>query len=226
VESNLGVQRNVEGAGGRVEQRARARAGVGAERRAPPGLRRRATALLLPLLLGACTTTRETTTTWEGYGPPERLGEVAWVRETVKDEQGNPVGGAVLGAAVGGLFGEAVGGHAPGALVGAAGGAAAGAALSKGSGEERLYDVGVRFEDGSTQVFRFANASPFRGRGTCCGERQQTPTPRSGHGGASARAAAGVRPATAATTVGRDPAPAVNSMLLTGGPRTTEEGPT
>jgi outer membrane lipoprotein SlyB len=161
VESNLGVQRNVEGAGGRVEQRARARAGVGAERRAPPGLRRRATALLLPLLLGACTTTRETTTTWEGYGPPERLGEVAWVRETVKDEQGNPVGGAVLGAAVGGLFGEAVGGHAPGALVGAAGGAAAGAALSKGSGEERLYDVGVRFEDGSTQVFRFPNASPF-----------------------------------------------------------------
>jgi outer membrane lipoprotein SlyB len=116
--------------------------------------------MALVALLSACTTTQTTTTTWEAP-PAERVGTVSWVRETDRDSRGNPVGGAVLGGVVGGLFGAAVGGGAAGTLVGAAGGAAAGAALSQGSGEQRWFDVGVRFDDGGGQVFRFENASPF-----------------------------------------------------------------
>ena len=160
MESNLEVHWTLEGASDRVTQRARAWTGVGVERSI--GLRRRVTALLLPLLFGACTTTQTTsTTTWgEGYGSPELLGQVTWVRETEKDEHGNPVGGAVLGAVVGGLFGHAVGGGT-GAVVGAAGGAGAGAALSQGSSEKRFYDVGVRLDDGEERVFRFPDTAPF-----------------------------------------------------------------
>jgi outer membrane lipoprotein SlyB len=104
--------------------------------------------------LAACTTTRTTSTTW--ISPPaERLGSVAWVRQTTRDERGNPVGGAVLGGLVGGLFGTALaGGRTPGTVIGAVGGAAAGAALSQGS-SETFFDVGVRFDDGGQQVFRF-----------------------------------------------------------------------
>jgi len=107
------------------------------------------------LLLVACTTTQTRTVTWVAP-PAERVGEVAWIRQTTVDRQGNPVGGAVLGGVVGGLFGRAIGGgRGPGTLVGAVGGAAAGAALSQGGPQESYFDVGVRFDDGGGQVFRF-----------------------------------------------------------------------
>lgn len=119
---------------------------------------------LLPLV-AACYTTRTTSSTWGepyAYGWPEQRGRVAWVRETVQQQEGNPAGGAAAGAVIGGLLGHAITGDAGGAVLGAAGGAVAGAAASQGSAERRLYDVGVRFEDGSLQVFRFAGSCPFR----------------------------------------------------------------
>ena len=105
------------------------------------------------LFVAACTTT-QTRTTWVSP-PAERLGTVSWVQQTSIDQQGNPVGGAVVGGVVGGLFGRAIGGgRGPGTLIGAVGGAAAGAAMS-GSSQETFFDVGVRFDDGGQQVFRF-----------------------------------------------------------------------
>jgi outer membrane lipoprotein SlyB len=105
--------------------------------------------------LVACTTTQTRTVTWAAP-PAERFGEVSWIRQTTVDQQGNPAGGAVVGALVGGLFGRALGGgRGPGTIVGAAGGAVAGAALSQGGTQEVSFDVGVRFDDGGGQVFRF-----------------------------------------------------------------------
>ena len=124
--------------------------------RSPRGevhLNRRLAAVVL-VQVAACTTTQTRTVTWVAP-PAERLGEVAWIRQTTVDQRGNPVGGAVLGGVVGGLFGRAIGGgRGPGTAVGAVGGAVAGAALSQGSSES-YFDVGVRFDDGGGQVFRF-----------------------------------------------------------------------
>src|SRR2546423_15374682 len=94
------------------------------------------TALLLLFTLGpsACVATTTSSTTWaapqgpEGY---ERPGRVAWIREVVERDQGNPAGGALAGAIIGGFLG----GRGPGALLGAIGGAAIGAAASQGGGE-------------------------------------------------------------------------------------------
>lgn len=107
-----------------------------------------------------CATTTTTSTTWTADDPGYyRQGEVTWVREYVEHHEGDPAGGAIAGAIIGGILG---GGHGPSALFGAAGGAAIGAAASQGHGETRYYDVGVRFEDGSQQVFRYPDAAPFR----------------------------------------------------------------
>lgn len=119
------------------------------------------TLLLIGALAPACATTTSSSTTWTA--PPaapawSRHGRVAWVRENVIRQDGDPVGGALAGALIGGL----IGGRGPAALFGAAGGAAVGAAASQGHAESRRYDVMVQFDDGYSQVFSFANASPFR----------------------------------------------------------------
>ncbi|HET9157049.1 MAG TPA: hypothetical protein VFN91_10305 [Myxococcaceae bacterium] len=116
--------------------------------------------LLLALLATACKTTETRTTMYENYGAPERLGTVAWIKETEKDEKGNPVGGAAIGATVGGLAGYALGGGVAGVVVGAVGGGATGALLSKGDGDKHWFDVNVRFDEGGEQVFRFENTAP------------------------------------------------------------------
>ncbi len=121
----------------------------------------RTTVLLLALVATACKTTETRTTMYESYGAPERLGTVAWIKETEKDEKGNPVGGAALGAVIGGVAGYAMGGSPVGAVVGAVGGGTAGALLSQGSGEKRWFDVNVRFDEGGEQAFRFENTAPF-----------------------------------------------------------------
>jgi outer membrane lipoprotein SlyB len=118
------------------------------------------TVLLLALLATACKTTETRTTMYETNGAPERLGTVTWIKETEKDEKGNPVGGAAIGATVGGLAGYALGGGVAGVVVGAVGGGAAGALLSKGDGEKHWFDVNVRFDQGGEQVFRFENTPP------------------------------------------------------------------
>jgi outer membrane lipoprotein SlyB len=118
--------------------------------------------LLLLTLSTACAVTTTSRTTWTnpsaaGYG---RAGAVDAVQETVQRTEGNPAGGAVAGALIGGfLFG---GGRGPSAVAGAAGGAAVGAAASQGSGEQRTYEVVVRFDDGGFGTFAYAGYSPFR----------------------------------------------------------------
>jgi len=111
-------------------------------------------------LLPACATTTTTSTTWtEDYPAGHRYGEVTWVREYVQHHQGDPAGGAIAGAIIGGILG---GGRGPSALIGAAGGAAIGAAASGGHGENRFYDIGVQFQDGTRQVFRYPDYAPFQ----------------------------------------------------------------
>lgn len=117
---------------------------------------KRQLAAVVILSLAGCATTRTTTTTWAAP-PPERFGEVSWIRQTTVEQQGNQAGGAVVGALVGGLFGRALtGSRGVGTVVGAAGGAAVGASASAGGQAESHFDVGVRFDDGGGQVFRFA----------------------------------------------------------------------
>ncbi len=133
--------------------------------------------LLLPVLLSGCVTTTRRTTSWgePSYGEGPRYGHVERVTESVRREEGDPGAGAVAGALIGGLLGSAFGGHthfdrwgnayhhgsAAGALAGAVGGAAVGAAASQGRGEERSYEVLVRFDDGGYQSFVFPDYLPF-----------------------------------------------------------------
>jgi outer membrane lipoprotein SlyB len=111
-------------------------------------------------LLPACATTTTSSTTWtEAASADYRYGQVAWVREYIQHEQGDPAGGAIAGAIIGGILG---GGHGPSAWIGAAGGAAIGAAASQGHNDSRFYDVAVRFQDGTQRVFRYPDYAPFQ----------------------------------------------------------------
>jgi outer membrane lipoprotein SlyB len=120
------------------------------------------TVMLLFTVAGVgCVTTSTTSRTWTAEPQAAewaRPGHVAWVREVVHRQEGNPVGGAVAGAIIGGL----IGGHGPAAVVGAVGGAAVGAAASQGGAESRTYEVLVRFQDGGQQMFVWADYCPFR----------------------------------------------------------------
>jgi outer membrane lipoprotein SlyB len=89
-------------------------------------------------------------------------GRVEWVRETVRQVQGNPAAGAAAGAVIGGLLGELITGHRGGVLYGAANGAMVGAAASQVHGEDRIYDVRVRFDNGEMRDFRYRGYPPFR----------------------------------------------------------------
>ncbi|HEX9307933.1 MAG TPA: hypothetical protein VF894_10615 [Anaeromyxobacter sp.] len=119
--------------------------------------------LVVPaLLLGGCVTTTTRSTMW---GDPyaagwARYGRVESVRETVQTQQGDPGAGAVAGAIIGGIL---FGGRSPAhTMAGAIGGAMVGAAASQGQGEERIYDVFVRFDDGALETFVYRNILPFR----------------------------------------------------------------
>ncbi|MBM3355355.1 MAG: glycine zipper 2TM domain-containing protein [Betaproteobacteria bacterium] len=59
-------------------------------------------------------------------------------------------------AAIGGLLGYAVAGrgnHTAGTVVGAAGGAVAGNVIENRAPEGRTFEIGLRFDDGSSRVF-------------------------------------------------------------------------
>jgi outer membrane lipoprotein SlyB len=113
---------------------------------------------LFTLSLSACYTATSSSQMWAAGPPPQRPGHVAWIREIVDRQDGNPVGGALAGALIGGL----IGGRGPAAVVGAVGGAAVGAAASSGHSERRSYEVRVQFDDGYQQSFMYADYSPFR----------------------------------------------------------------
>jgi outer membrane lipoprotein SlyB len=116
-------------------------------------------ACFLALLPGCATTTTNSTTWTEATSAEYRFGQVAWVREYVQHQHGDPAGGAIAGAIIGGILG---GGHGPSAWIGAAGGAAIGAAASEGHRDARFYDVAVRFQDGTQRVFRYPDYAPFQ----------------------------------------------------------------
>jgi outer membrane lipoprotein SlyB len=116
---------------------------------------------VLAVFAQGCATTTRSSTTWTAAPEPvawNRHGRVAWVRENVQRQDGNPAAGAAAGAVIGAL----IGGRGPGMLFGAAGGAAVGAAASQGHGERRSYDVMVQFDDGYAQAFSYGGYSPFR----------------------------------------------------------------
>ncbi len=122
--------------------------------------------LVLPaLLLGGCATTAYRTQTWtaeDPYGAQwARYGHVESIRETVRSQQGDPGAGAVAGAIIGGLL---FGGRSPAQTIfGMGAGAMVGAAASAGaSGEDRWYEVFVRFDDGALERYVYQNVLPFR----------------------------------------------------------------
>jgi outer membrane lipoprotein SlyB len=83
-------------------------------------------------------------------------GTITGIREIKKP--GNATGlGAVAGGVVGGVLGRSIGGHdhrTAGTVVGAAGGAVAGHLIEKKAREGRTFEIGVRFDDGSSRAFQ------------------------------------------------------------------------
>ncbi len=82
-------------------------------------------------------------------------GTVTDVREI--DKPGKATGlGAVGGAVVGGVLGRAIGGRnhrTAGTVVGAVGGGVAGHMIEKKAREGKVFEIGVRFDDGATRSF-------------------------------------------------------------------------
>ena len=119
-------------------------------------------AAVLATSLAGCATTAEYSTTWTepsaGGNSWSRKGRVVSVQEIVRRQEGHPAAGAVTGALLGGLLFR---GRGPASLFGAAAGAAAGAAVSQGGPETRTYQVMVRFEDGTSQLFVYPGYPPF-----------------------------------------------------------------
>jgi outer membrane lipoprotein SlyB len=120
--------------------------------------------LVLPaVLLSGCYATSYRSQTWgaDPYGAQwARYGHVESVRENVRSQQGDPGAGAVAGAIIGGLL---FGGRNPAQTIfGMGAGAMVGAAASSGAGEDRYYEVFVRFDDGALERYVYQNVLPFR----------------------------------------------------------------
>jgi outer membrane lipoprotein SlyB len=81
-------------------------------------------------------------------------GSVTGIREVNKP--GHATGlGAVAGGVLGGVLGRSVGGsnhRTAGTVVGAAGGAVAGHVIEKKAREGKVFEIDVRFDDGSTRT--------------------------------------------------------------------------
>lgn len=134
---------------------------------------RLAALLLVPALLGTgCVVAQTRTRTWSDQqepaqqAPDEReqvwYGRVTQVRETVEEYVGDPAGGAVAGAVVGGVVGHALSGGHGGGFFGALTGAMIGADASRGRGARWLYEVTVRYDEGSVRTYSYGGQSPFR----------------------------------------------------------------
>jgi outer membrane lipoprotein SlyB len=128
-----------------------------------------ATLLLPALLFTGCIGVRSTTRTWaeDGTAPAEEqvwYGRVAQITETVEAYRGDPVAGAAAGAVVGGVLGSAMthGHGGGGGLFGALAGAMIGADASRGGETRWLYDVTVRYDEGSLRTYRYQGQVPFR----------------------------------------------------------------
>lgn len=87
--------------------------------------------------------------------PCQDCGTVTGVREIKKSGNASGVG-AVAGGVVGGVLGRALGGknhRTAGTVVGAAGGAVAGHMIEKKAKEGNVFEISVRFDDGTTRTF-------------------------------------------------------------------------
>jgi len=89
--------------------------------------------------------------------PPlcHECGSVTGVREINKPGKATGVG-AVAGGVLGGVLGRSLGGskhRTAGTVVGAAGGAVAGHMIEKKARDGKTFEIGVRFDDGSSRVF-------------------------------------------------------------------------
>ena len=81
-------------------------------------------------------------------------GTVTGIREIDKPRKYGA--GTAAGAAIGGVLGYAVGGRShrtAGTVVGAAGGAVAGNVLENKAADNKTFEIGVRFDDGSSRSF-------------------------------------------------------------------------
>lgn len=82
-------------------------------------------------------------------------GTITAIREINKPGQATGVG-AVAGGVLGGVLGRQLGGsghRTAGTVVGAAGGAVAGHMIEKKARSGKTFEIGVRFDDGSSRVF-------------------------------------------------------------------------
>jgi len=87
--------------------------------------------------------------------PCRECGTITGIREINKPGQATGLG-AVAGGVVGGVLGRSLGGsghRTAGTVVGAAGGAVAGHMIEKKAREGKVFEIGVRFDDGSTRTF-------------------------------------------------------------------------
>lgn len=84
-----------------------------------------------------------------------QCGTVTGIREIEKPRKYGA--GTATGAVIGGVLGYAVGGphnRTAGTVVGAAGGAVAGNVIENRAGENKTFEIGVHFDDGSSRVFQ------------------------------------------------------------------------
>jgi outer membrane lipoprotein SlyB len=117
-------------------------------------------AAVLSASLMACATTSTESTMWTVPEGTVREGQVVGIQQVVQRTQGDPVGGALLGAVIGGLVLRNR--HGGPSLFGAAAGAGIGAAASSGSETHVDYRVIVQFADGYQQSFIYHDGVPFR----------------------------------------------------------------
>jgi outer membrane lipoprotein SlyB len=92
-----------------------------------------------------------------GASPPvcHECGTITGIREINKPGKATGLG-AVAGGVVGGVLGRAIGGkdhRTAGTVAGAAGGAVAGHLIEKKARDGKVFEIGVRFDDGSTKAF-------------------------------------------------------------------------
>jgi len=83
-----------------------------------------------------------------------QCGTVTGIREIDKPRKYGA--GTAAGAAIGGLLGYAAGGHnhrTAGTVVGAAGGAVAGNVIENRAADNKTFEIGVLFDDGSSKSF-------------------------------------------------------------------------
>lgn len=84
-----------------------------------------------------------------------QCGTVTGIREIEKPRKYGA--GTATGAVIGGVLGYAVGGphnRTAGTVVGAAGGAVAGNVIENRASENKTFEIGVMFDDGSSRVFQ------------------------------------------------------------------------